>query len=249
MRAAFSLFLVGSPTGRQLLSAGAVGQTLMTLAPRLGLGFCPIGRFATTDRLRKALSLSDSEQILYAFEGGAIRPDQTQQWPVEAAASPAQQLDELRDFLRAKLPSYMVPSVFVPIERLPLNQNGKVDRKALPKTDAVSSQRATEYEAPRNDVERLIALKWGELLRAERIGIFDNFFERGGDSLAATRFVSAIRNEFAADAARVSLETFFGSPTVAAVAELIEVARDARRLQENCLLMTVDGEVLEEGSL
>jgi len=244
-RAACSIVIAGPPEA--LLSAGAGGQTLMTLAPRHGLGLCPIGRFASTDRLRAALRLAPQERILYAFEGGAILSEQAAQWPVESAPSPAQQLESLRDFLRTKLPAYMVPSVFVPIERLPLNQNGKVDRKALPQVDA--APRATRYEAPRGDVERAIAAKWAELLRVERIGIFDNFFELGGDSLAATRFVSAVRNEFGRDAAPVSLESFFGGPTVSEVADRIEIARQGRLLEENSVLMAAAGDAVEEGSL
>src|SRR5207248_5646476 len=105
------------------LTAGAVGQALMTRAPRYGLGLCPIGS-VTSSPLRETLQLAASDAILYSFEGGAITADQTERWPVEAAASPAQEVEALREYLRAKLPAYMVPSLFVPIDRLPLNQNG-----------------------------------------------------------------------------------------------------------------------------
>jgi amino acid adenylation domain-containing protein len=157
-------------------------------------------------------------------------------------------VDELRDFLRAKLPAYMVPSAFVALDRLPLNQNGKVDRKALPKAGAIP-QRAAHYEAPRNELEASIADKWIELLQVERVSVVDDFFEIGGDSLGATRFVSAMRNTFPADAAGLSLETFFGSPTIAAVADLIGAARNARRLDEIEAQMALDGELIEEGRI
>ncbi len=244
-RGAFSIFLTGAGSDRELLVAGAAGQALMVQAPRFGFGLCPIGRF-TAEPLRETLRLGASETLLYCFEGGAIREEQTARWPAESPDAAGQELEDLRDFLRAKLPAYMVPSMFVPIERLPLNQNGKVDRKALPKVGA-PAPRAAQYQAPRNELEETIARKWAELLRIERVGVLDDFLEIGGDSLSATRFVSAMRSSFSADAARLSLEMFFATPTVAAVAELIAVARDARRLEENSALL--DGELIEEGAL
>ena len=243
-RAAFTIFLLGRETDREMLAAGAAGQALMELAPRLGLGLCPIGRF-TFEPLREPLRVDEDAALLYAFEGGAITGEQAVRWPGESPDAAGQELDELRDFLRAKLPAYMVPATFVPLERLPLNQNGKVDRTALPKVDA--APRATQYQPPRTELEETIAAKWAELLRVERVGVLDDFFELGGDSLAATRFVSAMRNAFSSDAGRVTLETFFAAPTVAAVAESIAVVRDARRLEEISALL--DGESIEEGVL
>ncbi|MBK8549763.1 MAG: amino acid adenylation domain-containing protein [Ignavibacteria bacterium] len=98
-------------------------------------------------------------------------------------------------YLSSRLPEYMVPALWVELESLPLTQNGKIDRKALPDPDA-SELISNEYAAPRNETEESLAEIWKKLLGIERAGIYDNFFELGGHSLLATRAVSLIRKEF-----------------------------------------------------
>ena len=88
----------------------------------------------------------------------------------------------------------MVPALWVELESLPLTQNGKIDKKALPDPDA-SELLSNEYVAPRNETERIIAEIWKELLQVDRVGIHDNFFELGGHSLLAMRVISSIRRE------------------------------------------------------
>ncbi len=95
---------------------------------------------------------------------------------------------ELREFTQQKLPEYMVPSVFVTLESLPLTPNGKIDRKALPAPDGISSEQ--EYVAPTTAIEQTLTKIWQELLIKEKIGIHDNFFEIGGDSILSIQVVS-----------------------------------------------------------
>jgi acyl-CoA synthetase (AMP-forming)/AMP-acid ligase II/aryl carrier-like protein len=92
-------------------------------------------------------------------------------------------LAELREFLLKKLPAYMVPAAFVPLEALPLTPNGKVDRGALPAPDWLKQQDGIAYVAPRNPEEERMAGIWAEVLRLQRVGIKDNLFELGADSL------------------------------------------------------------------
>jgi amino acid adenylation domain-containing protein len=99
----------------------------------------------------------------------------------------------LQNYLSTKLPEYMVPALWVELERLPLTPNGKIDRKALPDPELVD--RSTAYVAPRNETEAKLAEIWRELLGVERVGIYDNFFELGGQSLLAMRAVSLIRKK------------------------------------------------------
>jgi amino acid adenylation domain-containing protein len=245
---AFSMFLVASSKDeREVMVAGYLGQALMKLAPLYGLGLCPIGNL-TTAGIRKKLGLADSELLVYGFEGGRIAMDQTLRWPLEDPAAVTDELEELRDYLRKRLPAYMIPSVFVPLARLPLTRNGKVDRQALPKVEE-SSQPAALYQEPRNEVERSIASRWAEILGAARVGIHDNLFDLGGNSVSAMRIVSAIRNEFNDDGGRLSLETFFENPTVAALAELIALGREARLLEENRARTALDADAIEEGEI
>jgi len=98
-----------------------------------------------------------------------------------ADASPS--VADLRIFLKDRLPEYMIPSAFVILPSLPLNPSGKVDRKALPAPERMRSSLATQYEAPRTEVEAMIADLWKDVLRLEKVGVHDNFFDLGGHSL------------------------------------------------------------------
>jgi len=97
----------------------------------------------------------------------------------------------IQNYLSTKLPEYMVPAIWVELERLPLTPNGKIDRKALPDPEITAI--AAEYVAPRNETEQALAGIWQELLGVERIGIYDNFFELGGDSILTIQVVSRTR--------------------------------------------------------
>ncbi|OMD56802.1 hypothetical protein BSK62_30230, partial [Paenibacillus odorifer] len=102
---------------------------------------------------------------------------------------------ELRAHLAVQLPEYMIPSHFVELEKLPLNNNGKVDRKALPAPEREAYTEA--YEAPRDALEAQLATLFAEVLVTGAIGIGDSFFERGGHSLKAVTLVSRIHQQLA----------------------------------------------------
>ncbi len=91
----------------------------------------------------------------------------------------------LRERLRQRLPDYMIPSVFVELDALPLSANGKLDYKALPKPDAAQTANRAHYVAPQSEAERLLANLWSEILGVSRVGRFDHFFESGGHSIKA----------------------------------------------------------------
>ena len=124
-------------------------------------------------------------------------------------------INKIRQFLKAKLPEYMVPNAFVHIKAIPLTQNGKIDRRALPAPELASSDK---YIAPRNPIEEILATIWAQVLKIEQVGINDHFFELGGHSLLATQLVSRIRNSFQVE---LPLRSIFAAPTVAELAELI----------------------------
>ncbi|RYZ43248.1 MAG: non-ribosomal peptide synthetase [Myxococcaceae bacterium] len=121
--------------------------------------------------------------------------------------------ESLKAHLRQHLPEYMVPGAVVVLESLPLNANGKVDRKALPEPDAATSTHA--YEAPRTETEAKLAAIWAEVLRLPRVGVRDSFFELGGHSLLATQVVSRVRSELSVE---LPLRALFEAPTVEALA-------------------------------
>ncbi|WP_348738825.1 amino acid adenylation domain-containing protein, partial [Tenacibaculum sp. 190524A02b] len=100
--------------------------------------------------------------------------------------------------LKTSLPDYMIPNLWVELEEMPLTNNGKLNRKALPDPDGEMLS-TREYVAPRNETEQQLVAIWQELLGVEKIGVYDNFFELGGHSLLATRLVSIIRKKFEFD--------------------------------------------------
>ena len=132
--------------------------------------------------------------------------------------------NELRNFLKAKLPEYMIPAAFVPLDVLPLTPNGKVDRRALPALGLARPESEKGFVAPRTPGEELVAEVWAQVLGIERVGIYDNFFELGGHSLLATQVVSRIREAFAVE---IPLRRLFEVPTVAGLAQSIEAAKRA----------------------
>jgi amino acid adenylation domain-containing protein len=129
----------------------------------------------------------------------------------------------LREFLKHKLPDYMVPSAFVVLEALPLSPNGKVDRSALPAPKLEEALEKT-FVAPRTPVEQSLAGIWSAVLGLRQVGIHDNFFELGGHSLLATQVISRVCGVFQLD---FPLHNLFESPTVAGLAARIEQARQA----------------------
>jgi amino acid adenylation domain-containing protein/non-ribosomal peptide synthase protein (TIGR01720 family) len=122
--------------------------------------------------------------------------------------------DELRTFLRDRLPDYMVPALFVEMPTLPLSPNGKVDRRALPAPGAPA--RRTERTAPRSRAEELLAGIWREALRLGEVGVDDNFFELGGDSILSLQVISRA----ARHGLRLTPRQLFEHPTVAGLAAL-----------------------------
>jgi acyl carrier protein len=127
---------------------------------------------------------------------------------------------ELRAWLRERLPEYMVPSLFTPLEALPLTPRGKVDRRALPEPRPDEAEEGEEV-APRDAVEDAVAEIWAEVLGRGPIGVTRSFFELGGHSLSATQVLVRIRDAFEVD---LPIRTFFTDPTVAGLSAAIRAA-------------------------
>ncbi|GGZ33356.1 hypothetical protein GCM10010387_29370 [Streptomyces inusitatus] len=151
--------------------------------------------------------------------------------PAEDTAPPPAAA-ELRRLLAESLPDYLVPSRFVILPELPRQAHGKVDRRALPEPGATGSPEGTEYVAPRDAAEEIVAGLWAELLGLERVGAHDDFFDLGGHSLLAIRMVAALRRLLGPEA-RITLMDVFQERTPAALAALAgrsEQERGPRKL-------------------
>lgn len=131
---------------------------------------------------------------------------------------PEKLVPTLRSYLKDKLPEYMVPGAWMVLETLPLTPNGKIDRQALPAPQTQPEFSSRTFQPPRTPIEEILAGIWGEVLRQERVSVFDNFFEAGGHSLLATQVASRIRSTFQVN---LPLQSLFTAPTIAELAVLI----------------------------
>ncbi|KAF0848152.1 non-ribosomal peptide synthetase [Nocardia caishijiensis] len=134
------------------------------------------------------------------------------------AAAPVFDEAELLSYARTALPSYMVPATLVVLAALPLNASGKLDRKALPAPTATTRP----YRPPTTPLQRAVAEVFAEVLGAGKVGLDDDFFELGGNSLVATKAISRLRTRVGAD---VRVQWFFNDATVAALAERIDATQ------------------------
>ena len=132
------------------------------------------------------------ESVVVARQGDASADNRLVGYVVPRRQS-VPSVSELRNFLKSKLPDYMVPSTFVVLSALPVTANGKLDRKALRPSNSISPRITQGFVAPRTRIEKAIAQAWQDLLNSGSLGVDDNFFEIGGHSLLATQIVSRLR--------------------------------------------------------
>jgi natural product biosynthesis luciferase-like monooxygenase protein/amino acid adenylation domain-containing protein len=126
---------------------------------------------------------------------------------------------ELLHYLRERLPEYMVPSKLVMLDAMPLTPNGKVSRLALPPPDDSQPVPREIFIPPSTETEKVLAEIWTEVLRVDRVGVNDNFFDLGGHSLNATQLISRVRSQFDV---RLAVKDLFMSPTISGMSEIIE---------------------------
>jgi amino acid adenylation domain-containing protein len=217
-------FITHPETGERLYRTGDLGRYL----PGGDIEF--LGREDSQVKIRGyRVELGEIESILavhpavrdavvVARDGGAPGEKRLSAYVV---AEPESGLDAaaLRAFLGDRVPDYMVPAGFHFLDSLPLTPNGKVDRRALPAFDQESVRSRREYVAPRTEIEEAVANICAEALGVEKLGIYDDFFEMGGDSLMAIRAIFRVRKEVGVD---LEVRSFFDAPTVAGLAEVAE---------------------------
>jgi amino acid adenylation domain-containing protein len=167
------------------------------------------------------------EAIVVAWENGKSRHELIAYLVPTTKITPS--VSHIRRFLSNNLPDFMIPSRFIMMESLPLNPNGKVDRKLLPKPDHLRPNLESPFVPPRTPVEKTLAEIWSNVLKIEVIGIHDKFLELGGDSLQAIRIVSKVLNKYKV---KLSLQSLFSAPTISNMAGLI-IQNQAKMLDQN----------------
>tara|TARA_Y100001968_G_scaffold295894_1_gene303644 strand:- start:137 stop:1606 length:1470 start_codon:yes stop_codon:yes gene_type:complete len=126
----------------------------------------------------------------------------------------------LRNFLAQNLPSYMVPSFFISIEKMPLTSNGKINKMSLPNPKNIDTGRETKYVVPRNEVEKQLVVIWEKILNRDKIGVKDDFFDLGGHSLNAIRLINSINIKFDK---KISLSELYRNPTIEKLQQQIDI--------------------------
>lgn len=189
-----------------------------------------LGRIDTQVKIRGLrIELGEIESVMSSMEGIGLtavtdkRDENNRQYLVGYYTADAE-IDEkmLRRHLSAKLPQYMIPNYFMRLERMPMTPSGKTDRKNLPVPDF--AVRREEYAAPMTELQRKLCSLWEELLKRERIGIQENFFDIGGDSLTAIEFAAKAYSR----GIDIALQSVFDYPTIQALCDYLEQGRADR---------------------
>ncbi|MBC6433148.1 amino acid adenylation domain-containing protein, partial [Nostoc sp. HG1] len=131
-------------------------------------------------------------------------------------------INELRQFLKAKLPEYMIPNAFVMLESLPLTPSGKVDRRALPTFNHTSD--SDKFVAPRNQLELQLMQIWSRILKVDKVGVQDNFFDLGGHSLLTPYLMAQIKQQFGKD---IPIASLYQNPTIEQLATIVQADSDS----------------------
>ncbi|MCH9652219.1 MAG: non-ribosomal peptide synthase/polyketide synthase [Deltaproteobacteria bacterium] len=171
-------------------------------------------------------SVGQSVVVAHRFDSSSGREagSETGDLRLVAYVAPPQGVDggnrptpgELRTYLEAHLPAHLVPALFVPLDSLPLSPTGKVDRRRLPEPQVGADQTIADYEAPRTEREQALAEVWKSVLKAEQVGLRDNYFELGGDSILSIQ----ISSRAARAGIHITPRQIFEHPTVAALARV-----------------------------
>jgi len=183
-------------------------------------------------------SLPDDVNVKFPGESDTARP-----WE-NYANNPLRQrltaslVPQVRDWVTGKLPDYMVPSAFVLLDAVPLTANGKIDRRALPNPDYGFSETVAEYVEPATPTEKAIAAIWSEMLKLERVGIHDNFFDLGGHSLLAVQVFARIEK---ITGKKLTLDILFRSPTIAQIATALAEDKPATPLETSIRAVRTQG--------
>ncbi|WP_414541455.1 amino acid adenylation domain-containing protein [Nostoc sp. CCY0012] len=204
-QSAFAIYLIGKLSAIApmygelardfcLLEAGHIGQLLMNSAPTQEIGLCPLG-YLEFSPIQNLFQLEANQILLYSFVGGKIDPTDFQQWSILKNPQTAKSnSSQFREYLQQKLPQYMIPAEYIFIDTLPLTPNGKIDRKALP-TPNLATAKSAILVLPQTETEKIIAEFIQQLLQIEAVGIQNNFFELGIDSLKLVQLKNHLQTQ------------------------------------------------------
>ena len=230
-QSAFALFSIGELDAIEPLygewssdfcyiESGYIGQLLMDKAPDYELGLCPIGK-VEFDLLRSVFGWHSNQIFMQGFLGGSIAPEQIQQLTFPKRPTKVEKKkdvssgikqEEVKEYLMQKLPKHMVPSLYAFMDSMPLSANGKLDRKNLPDFDVTKQNNSQNVPSlPKTNLEKKIAELVAQVLQIDRVGMNDNLFDLGADSVAIVRLNNQLIEEFSQE---IPIVEMFQYPTV-----------------------------------
>jgi len=171
--------------------------------------------------LQRHAGLSEAVVLARADDAGEQR---LVAYVVAAEGAAELTMSELRSFLGEKLPHYMIPGALVQMPAMPLTPNGKVDRRALPEPDQNRPDLSSVYVAPQTELEQIIAGIWQDVLKLEKVGVHDGFFDLGGHSLLMAQAHGLMRDALSKD---ISMIDLFKYPTISALAKYLDEDQSA----------------------
>jgi len=192
------------------------------------------------------IELEEIEEQLMGFEGikeavvtaktGKDGESYLTAYFVPAAPGKEIEVSQLREYLSQKLPQYMIPSYFISLEKIPLTPNGKINRPALPVPDQSRPQLSTTYTAPKTDEEKIIAQLWKDVLDVDKVGIYDNFFDLGGNSMKLVRLSNKLKETLEKD---IPVITIFRYPTIESLLQYLGQENTVRGMTDRQIDETV----------
>jgi hypothetical protein len=219
-------------TGERMYRTGDLGRWL----PNGDIEF--IGRADNQVKVRgNRIELGEIESVLQThsdIDSAVVIARDTKQSEKELVAymvaNRKLDLKEIRACLARSLPAFMLPDHYVQLGELPLSPNGKIDRDKLPDPEGRALEADTGYIAPRNETEEKLALIWQEVLNRKRIGMQDNFFESGGNSLKALQVVARINTVFLV---HINIKNIFRDPTIENIATQVHFIINQDKQKKN----------------
>jgi len=219
-RSRCEVYLVGLDAERDtLLNVGRLSQRIMSLAPEFSLGFCPVGN-VDQEIVKSNFSLPETSFVIHSLLGGSVSEQQLSRLSSvhDASNFNANPIEEVASFLSARLPDYMQPDQIFELDALPLSSNGKVARDRLPKPEQIVETHSS-YKAPSTKLEKKLVNYWEEVLECKKVGVQDDFFAIGGNSVLLVRLHSRLQMELNME---ISIMDLFRFPSIAGFANCLE---------------------------
>ena len=204
-----------------MLEAGEIAQLLEMTSVESNIGLCQIGNLEF-EKISNKFALDDGHVYLHCILGGKVLKENKGVSYQSAAEEEETGINEkLESFLRERIPQYMIPNIFVELDHIPLNNNGKIDRKNLPDPDVkeiMNERREKEFVPPNTELEKMICDIWKESIGVESIGINDNFFELGGNSMQLIKAYNNLKSKLQKE---LTITVMFEYPTVSSLCSYI----------------------------